>query len=427
MTNQRRDDYGLNGGGHAHRNGHDPKFTIQKAPIDPETLAIFDARRSCFAEPRRKLDRAKYMFAELCDRATRVGGPGFVRKGSVIVPDSEFARLFGVWESTIYTWKRALEFCGYVWTSKQFRSDRWPITVYHIAAIHPRPSRDTQNADGTSNASSRSAPGKVGEPTGGFDTDGKPKVWSHGARKPGQKSLPLATPHVTPVPWNDPSKKRPTLKNKALLEAVKGFDRLSATVHTGCEPQPAPADSHSPHRLSATADTGSQPRSNGAESHGQKGSTATAERGLKRVSVVSDRTELKGGRGNPPPDLDLEGWKKRYRNAFERELVPLHAELRNGLATAAPENREWFQVRLDFLKSLRMGGKPPVAAPRTNRVAPKAPEPEELTPEALMAHIEFCLENKRSHLITAEQRQRAAALGMSYKGLTTTARKAVAA
>jgi hypothetical protein len=260
------------------RADYEKKFGITKAPPDPETLAIFEARRNCYAEPRRRLDRAKYMFGELCDRATNTTGPGFLRKGSVVVPDSELARIFGVWESTIYNWKRQLEAAGYIWTSKQWRSDRWPITVYHLACIHPRQNERTQNPDGTSNAGRRSVPGKPGEvtPTG--------KTWSAGARKPGQRSLPLATPLVPPVPWNTSPPVPIKLENMAIVAAIQSPHRLTATTGTGCEPQPAPAVSHNGHRLTATTGTGSQPHGVVAHSHNGDGLPATNGKGLRRVS-----------------------------------------------------------------------------------------------------------------------------------------------
>ncbi len=344
------------------------KFSIQKAPIDPDTLAIFEARRNAFAEPRRRMDRAKYMFAEIVDRAMNSRCPGFLRKGSVIIPDSELARKFGVWESTIYNWKRQLCLCGYIWIEKQYRSDRWPITVYHLACIHQRPNFNTQNPDGTSNVGgARSAPGKVGEPTGNLDEKGNPKVWSHGARKPGQKSLPLATPHVPPVPWNDRPTDPEKAKIRAIVAATTASDWLPATTCTGCEPQLNPADSHNGHRLTAGAERGPQPHQNGAESHNAAGLPATTERGHKRDSDRRlSHSESLGGE-TPPPDQELEAWKRKYRTAYEREIAPVKSELQAGMAAAAEEDKPWFKVRLDYLKSLRTGGTPPKKAATASR------------------------------------------------------------
>lgn len=364
--------HGENGNGNGHHN-QDKKFSIQKAPIDPETLAIFEARRNAFAEPRRRMDRAKYMFAELCDRATNRSCPGFVRKGSVAVPDSVFARKFGVWESTIYTWKRQLEACGYVWISKPTRTDRWPMTVYHLACIHPRPNFDTQNSDGTSNGGpGRSAPGKVGEPTGNFDDNGKQKVWSHGARKPGQKSLPLATPHVTPVPWNDPLKFARKVKNQVIVAAIHDFARLSATAGNGCEPQPSPAVSHSEPRLTATAERGSQPQPNGAESHEQDVPPATANRVHKRVSVGRLRHVQRLGEGNPS---DFEKWEAGLAKKFDRELRELKAELKVARRAATDaEDAADLDRRIAALESRIYGRSLPRAAKEPRRVVQVASE-----------------------------------------------------
>lgn len=242
-----REDYGLNG------NGHSPKFGIVPS-TDPNTLLILDARRNALAEPRSRMDRAKYLFAEVLDRALNPFAPGFLRKGVIVIPDSELARQFGVWESTIYNWKKQVEECGYFWTSKQYRSDRWPITVYHITALHPRPPMNAQNPDGTSNAGRRSAPGQVGEPTGRVDEKtGQPKVWSHGARKPGQKDLPLTPP---PVPSGVRAKKPEKSKNRPIVAVGTNPDRLSATTGTGCQPRWRPADSHNRDRLTATRHRG---------------------------------------------------------------------------------------------------------------------------------------------------------------------------
>jgi hypothetical protein len=277
-----------------------------KKPIDRDTLAIFEARRNAFAEPRERLDRAKYMFAELCDRATNSRCPGFIRKGSVAIPDSELARKFGVWESTIYNWKRQLEAAGYVWTSKQYRSDRWPMTVYHLACIHPRPNFDTQNPDGSSNA----APGRSAPP------DVK------GGRGKGRKRKHPSPPLTPPVTTQTVVASPEMLENQGFVAVTHSFLWASATINCGSGPQQNVAVSHNPMWLSATTECGPQPQPNVAHSHNGNGAdshngvvrTATTECGLNE-SQRRLRDEV------PPKRLDkraVSGERKPATPAVKR-------------------------------------------------------------------------------------------------------------
>lgn len=113
----------------------------------------------------------------------------------------------------------------------------------------------------------------------------------------------------------------------------------------------------------------------------------------------------RGEGASPAPDLELEGFKKRYRHAYDREIAPVKAELQAGLAVAAEGGKEWFRARLDFLKTLRLGGKPPVAPAKSGKpVAKAAVKAAPLSREELLEGGRYLLGRKQAHKLTKAQR-----------------------
>lgn len=96
---------------------------------------------------------------------------------------------------------------------------------------------------------------------------------------------------------------------------------------------------------------------------------------------ASDR----GGRGVPTPDEELKAWKVEMRGMFSTRREERRKELRALLSKATDADQQgWCRERLDFLKSLDLGGKLP--APTGRKAAAAVPRAEERAPETLTAY-----------------------------------------
>src|ERR1043165_1284922 len=162
-----------NQNGNGNGNGHRKIFSLVPAQ-DELTFAILDTRRHCL-EDRQLLRSEKSFFVHILDLSLNRNCND--RPGVLTISEKRLAGTFGVSVRSIYTWKKKLEATGYIWFSKKFIPNMWPMDVYHVTAIDPPRS---QNAKPTreglwGNGTTRSA-----LPTPGM-----------GARKPGQPSLPL--------------------------------------------------------------------------------------------------------------------------------------------------------------------------------------------------------------------------------------------
>jgi len=321
----------FNGNGHAHgngngngHNGHAKIFSLKPA-TDPDTLAILDARRSALAEPTDRLNRSmKACFCEILDRA--LDPRFFDAKGVVTISDSVLAQTFSVSNRTIYTWKKRIEDCGYVWLTQKWKSNMWPITTYHLSCLH-KPKRDGKtDTDGTYGGGRfRSAPVNPGL----------------GARKPGQPALPLpgsrqAPPLPTPPEGLPGSPPTPPESESADLHGISALGRkklrVSPEENFGSEPKPASGESRSQLRARAEASFGSEPKPASGESRSQlragaeasfrhKGDSETSKRGSEtsfKRSTGLNAARAGGGPRKASPEnvflLDvgamLERWKK---------------------------------------------------------------------------------------------------------------------
>jgi hypothetical protein len=325
------------------------------------------------------------------------------------VSDGYAAMFHHVSDRTIYTWKKTLEGCAHVWLDLDFKSNRDPATRYNICALVPRPPVVRQDEDGCLQSGAGRGHNQFVRRT--VDDKGRFEIGheGQGARQPKQKHLPLpGTRTARPVEVYQGEVSEGgilfpagfvRLKDRGAEQTSRSFLRGEEAKNEGS--QGISADSRFLLRERAEEKIGSEPKKRSAQTRSEDRGRAEEKIGPEpkkrsggsrselRPSPEADcrqerqlpktLTSLDNQGGEAPPDLEFEAWKKRYRNAFERELVPLHAELKNGLYAAAPEGKEWFQVRLDFLKSLRMGGRPPVSAKKSKPIVrASAPAPVEV-------------------------------------------------
>jgi len=105
-------------------NGHAKIFNLQPT-TDPDVIAVLEARRDARSDSR--LSRSmKACFDEIADRALN---PQFYEaKGIVVISDPALGNVFGVSRRSIWTWKHTIAACGYVWLSKQGKTNMWPLT-----------------------------------------------------------------------------------------------------------------------------------------------------------------------------------------------------------------------------------------------------------------------------------------------------------
>ena len=218
-----------NGNGHFNGNGNGHGIFTLAAKPDPDTIAVLETRRAARSDTR--LTRSmKACFDEVADRALN---PAFYdAKGIVAISDTVLAEIFSVSNRTVYTWKYKLQECGYVWLNHKFKTNMWPLTTYHLSALHKAPRLQKTDADGTYGAGKfRPAPLNPGL----------------GARKPGQPSLPL------------PGSR--TLAEDTKSEEMQGISgenrfslRVSPEANFGSEPKPASGESRNPLPVRPEAD-----------------------------------------------------------------------------------------------------------------------------------------------------------------------------
>lgn len=334
-------------------NGHGI-FTL--APkTDPDTLAMFTARRSARADARLTTSM-KACFDEIADRSFN---PEFYdAKGIVTISDSVLAEIFGVSNRTIYTWKRRIEECGYAWTSMKFKSNMWPLTTYHLSCLHKQLRQQRTDADGT---------------YGGRKFRQPPANPGLGARQPRQCSLPLPGSR-SPAPEPE----------SADLQGISGESgkklRLSAEANFGSEPKPISGESRNKLRARAEANFGSEPKLISGESRSQLPARAEADFQHRKDKVTGSGTS-KGGKGTEAPPADaFEVWDNSLIGRFPSHLEKMREKFRSQVKLASPAGRALLKRKIARLDELLDGPQPewaekPVAAGPA-RLAPKpAPMP----------------------------------------------------
>ncbi len=345
-----------NGNGHSNGNGHAKIFSLKPA-TDPDTLAILDARRNALAEPPDRLSRSmKVCFCEILDRALN---PAFFdSKGVVTISDSVLAQIFSVSNRTIYTWKKQLEECGYVWLSQKWKSNMWPITTYHLACLHRQRREGKTDSDGTYGTGRlRSAPVNAGE----------------GARKPGQRFLPLpGTRQPAPDPTLPGSESTPDDPKNAVLQGISGLSRekdpVSPEEKIGSEPKKRSGESRSKDRARAEEKIGSEPIKRSGESRSLV--PPTADPRFRHIETQIEKKSLQeGGEGAKPPqegdwDREFKSWQAALGKKFDRELRATLDDLKEDrkkhreFPTAeSPEKLRRLKLKIEAVQILLTGPK----------------------------------------------------------------------
>lgn len=198
---------------------------------------------------------------------------------------------------------------------------------------------------------------------------------------------PIALKRSPPPPIFSSGGEAGNAENRGISAESRILLRGRAEEKIGWEPKLTSAESRSGHRGSAEEKIGAEPIfSSGPSRSWLRGPAEADFRQRRQLPITSTSSDQ--GKGVPPaPDLELEAWKRKYRTAYEREIAPVRSELQAGLAAAADADKEWFRVRLDYLKTLRTGGKPPAPARSAAKAAPAkaAPKPEQpMTDEELL-------------------------------------------
>src|SRR2546428_5823703 len=221
-------------------NGHAKIFALKPA-TDPDTLLILETRRRANSDDR--LNRSmKACFLEIVDRALN---PNFFDyKGVVTLSDTFLADIFGVSNRSVYNWKKQIAECGYVWLTRKFKSNMWPITQYHLTCLHKPRREEKTDPDGTYGGGKfRPAPVNPGV----------------GARKPGQPGLSLPGSRQPPPETKSDEMKGISAQNRKKLP-------VSPETNFGSEPKPISGESRNPLRARAETVFGSEPKSVAGES-----------------------------------------------------------------------------------------------------------------------------------------------------------------
>ena len=355
-------------------NGHGKIFSLKPA-VDPDTLAILDARRNALQEPNQRLNRgAKAFFCQVVDLT--LDSRFYDSKGVATISDSYIAKIFQVSRRTIYSWKRSLESAGYIWTSDTWKPNMWPITCYHLTCLHKKRDQQKPEKDGS---------------YGGIKFKAKPINPGNGARRPGQ-------PGLAPLPG---SKSPPPETENADLQGISPENRtelpLTAEASFGSQPKPTSADSRSQLRATAEASFGSQPKPTSADSRSQLRATGEADFHQIESQIRDLRPEERGGEPTPPNSA-LEKWIKGLDQVFPSELRKMEAQFSHKLAQAKSQAaRDQFRRRIAAIRSVLYG--PPVNdAPEPQAAAPSvvdaiASRPP--TPEEIEASREFLAERAK--------------------------------
>jgi hypothetical protein len=255
-------------------NGHGTIFTLKPA-LDPDTLAILETRDHALRD-QRLLGTMRAFFCLILDRAL---DPEYYRphpRGIVTLSDTVLATDFGVSNRTIFTWKRKIEECGdYFWLTRQFRTNMWPITTYHITCLHP-PQRGKTDRDGTYGS------GRVGRSL--------PENFPLGARRPGQPGLPLPG-----------SRQKPKAPEKSQTLAIAGLTRntlpVSPEAHFGSDPKPTSGETRSTLRARPEAHFGRDPKPTSGETRSTLRVRPEADCGSDPKRIADIRETQNGERG----------------------------------------------------------------------------------------------------------------------------------
>jgi len=346
----------LNGGSNGH-DGHRKAFALVPAPED-DTKRILEARwRVCTHADVQ--DGAARMFVLLQDGSLNPQ-LNFNRRGVLSVSQPVLAEWLHCGERSIRNYMRQLVAIGEVWTRYKALPHGARIIEYFLTCVRPQDEFEFARKLNDQQLWGRSA-GKSA-----FQNDAR------GPKGQFVSPNPDVAPPTRPVLPVAPKAEESTETPNFAASGGKKLPSLPATDFPG-------------RRQAVAADGGKICR--------QPGKAVAADGGKKRPSTAAkfcresrqnrpaliesqngDRDHLeKGGEPTPPADQALEDWKKSiagppghptHRSKLEKELGRIKVKLMN--ATGA--ERDFWQVRADFLRELLDGGKPP-------KVAAKSPAP----------------------------------------------------
>jgi len=367
--------------GNGNGNGHGKIFTLKPA-LDPDTIAILEARRDALGDQRLN-GSMKSFFCRILDVSL---DPAFYYphiRGVVTISDTVNAETFGVSTRTIYTWKKAVEAAGYFWLTDQYRKNMWPITTYHISCLH-RPPRGRTDEGGTFGATGAGRP--------------RPQNSPLGAREPGQLAIPL--PGSRKIPKSAENAKTPTISaltgKKLPLSPEENFrsDQKNTSALSGRKLPVSPEENFRSDQKKTSGESGSllpvRPEADFRHIETEKGALEgeplERESPKEPLSVQRRGNALKEGAGKGKAKttdaeniflLDvaamMDGWRKGsstseltnsggwWRMAFRtdpslmrRVLAEIHSMAKEGKITLSPG-----QAAVDLWK--RWGGKLPEA------------------------------------------------------------------
>jgi hypothetical protein len=322
---------------------------------DSRTKVILEARRQVLEDP--ALDfGARVLYARLLDLS--LNWYTHRADGVVCISVTKLCEMLKCAPRTIHRWNSQLVARRHVWISEQKMPNMWPVNTYHISALD-------------SEQEPRQMPTKDG-------------LWGNGERR--HKFSPEIAPPVTPLPEShaanfaglaqnpqkSPEKAPATGHGRPVSHAKKSpgrghrWHRGEATGGTGERPPVAPGRGHGRHRGEATGGTGHRP----PVAHNKESREARSE-------------GLLGG-GTPPPCSN--GWKRKLKKLYPRELEALKAELRKQQTQADPADKGLaadLAARIEAIDLELYGGKAPEKrrATRPARVSTstaKAPTAEEI-------------------------------------------------
>lgn len=354
-------------------NGAPRKVFSLTPALDERTIAILAVRKKIQAWPRRTKSRdgltpsEKNFFVWLLDLS--LDPKENDRSGVIVISDTAAARENHVCTKTIFLWRwNLVRITGQIWISKQFRPNMTPAVRYHITVLDPAPTEQQHyTRDGVYGGKKLR-----GEMSGG-----------QGARKPGQKSLPLPgsksvngysltegglwTPEYSQVPEITADNRNPL--------------RLTPEADYGSQPKPITALSRNGLRLTAEMGYGSQPKPVTAPSRNGVPVSAVTDASLNKSLEREIETLERRGEGHPPPDA-LQVWVRSLEGMFPSRLEKLKVELLGKIRMAQSEdakaNWRWRLARVNERLVGPAVKDKPQPKPKTIAIVQKPPTKEEL-------------------------------------------------
>lgn len=375
-------------------NGHRPAFRI--SPSEPDLGQLILQARDEVVEDNNLSLGSRLMFVRILDLSVRQASN--VRPGVVTISQMKLAEKFGVSERTVWAWRSELIRAKYVWLSKQWMPNSWPIDTYHVSLIHPPAnSGDKTTVEGLWGNGKRR-----GEPVRGL-----------GARQPGQVQIPGTGVRRNGLRLaksvNVPGKSSVLLENAT---ADRSQLRASTEAGFGSPPKQASAPNRSGLRFPTEADCDGEPKQVAVPNRSPlRPATETGCEHKKATGEGSSHSE--GGRTPPPPPIDdkeaaFKKWEGRLDDMRNSDLRKLDEMIAREFRDAATDEAKAIAKRK--LVAVRLRTRGPVASeshkPGPARVVkPVAPaKAVALTADEILEGARYLLsQGKRSSLTPAQR------------------------